>query len=392
VSDREEHARRLLNAKRAEVEPFIAMDVLSAARRLEAAGRSIIHMEIGEPSFPAPQAARKAAADALTGGLIGYTEALGRPSLRARIAHHYRDTYGLDLPPERIAVTIGSSAGFLLAFLALFNPGERVAISAPGYPPYKTMLTAFGLEAVEIETGPETRWALDAAAIEKAHAQTPLSGVLLMSPANPSGTVIAPQALSDIATVCKRLRIRLISDEIYHGLTYGPPAETALRFDDQAIIVNSFSKYWCMTGWRIGWLVVPEGLERTFERLAQNLFISAPLLSQIAAEAALDAKEELEDIRAIYARNRALLLEALPQCGMDSFLPADGAFYLYADITRFTNDSVTFAKTLLEEAGVAATPGNDFDRARGHRYLRFSFAGKEAEIAEAASRIQKWLR
>jgi aspartate/methionine/tyrosine aminotransferase len=368
------------------------MDVLSAARRLEAAGRSIIHMEIGEPSFPAPQAARAAAAEALSGGLIGYTEALGRPSLRRRIAHHYRASYGLDLAPERIAVTIGSSAGFLLAFLALFNPGERVAISAPGYPPYKTMLTAFGLEAVEIETGPDTRWALDAEAIERAHARTKLSGVLVMSPANPSGTVIAPEALREIAETCRRLGIKLISDEIYHGLTYGAPAETALRFDDRAVVVNSFSKYWCMTGWRIGWLVVPEGSERVFERLAQNLFISAPLLSQIAAEAALDARDELEDIRAIYGRNRALLLEALPQAGLDSFLPADGAFYLYADVGRFTNDSVAFAKALLEEAGVAATPGNDFDRARGHRYLRFSFAGAEAEIAEAAERIQKWLR
>jgi aspartate/methionine/tyrosine aminotransferase len=368
------------------------MDVLSAARRLEAQGRSIIHMEIGEPSFPAPHAARAAAADALKGGLIGYTQALGIPSLRRRIARHYRDAYGLELPPDRIAVTIGSSAGFVLAFLALFNPGERVAISAPGYPPYKTMLTAFGLEPVEIETGPDTRWALNAAAIEAAHAQKPLAGVLVMSPANPSGTIIAPEALREIAGTCRRLGIRLISDEIYHGLTYGAAAETALRFDDDAIIVNSFSKYWCMTGWRIGWLVVPDGMERTFERLAQNLFISAPLLSQVAAEAALDAKEELETIRAVYARNRALLLDVLPQAGMDSFLPADGAFYLYADITRFTNDSVAFARSLLEEAGVAATPGNDFDRARGHRYLRFSFAGAEAEIAEAAARIKKWLR
>ncbi len=368
------------------------MDVLSAARRLEAEGRSIIHMEIGEPSFPAPEAARAAAAEALKGGLIGYTEALGRPSLRRRIARHYRESYRLDIPAERIAVTIGSSAGFLLAFLALFNPGERVAISSPGYPPYKTMLTAFGLEPVEIETGPETRWALDAAAIEKAHAQRPLAGVLLMSPANPSGTVIAPAALSEIAALCRELGIKLISDEIYHGLTYGAAAETALRFDDDALVVNSFSKYWCMTGWRIGWLVLPEGMERTFERLAQNLFISAPLLSQIAAESALDAKDELEAVRSIYTRNRALLLDALPKAGMDGFLPADGAFYLYADIARFTDDSVAFAKSLLEEAGVAATPGNDFDRARGHRYLRFSFAGAEVEIAEAAARIEKWLR
>jgi aspartate/methionine/tyrosine aminotransferase len=367
------------------------MDVLAAARRLEAAGRSVIHMEIGEPSFPAPQGARAAAAAALKGGLIGYTEALGVPSLRRRIARHYRDAYGLDIPAARIAVTIGSSAGFLLAFLALFNPGDRIAISSPGYPPYRTMLTALGLEPVEIETGPDSRWALDGAAIARAHAQTPLAGVLLMSPANPSGTVVTPEALAELTDTCRTLGLKLISDEIYHGLTYGAPAETALRFDDDAIVVNSFSKYWCMTGWRIGWLVMPEGMERTVERLAQNLFISAPLLSQIAAEAALDAKEELENVRAIYARNRALLLDALPKSGMDQFLPPDGAFYLYADVGRFTNDSPEFARALLEEAGVAATPGNDFDRTRGHRYLRFSFAGAEAEIIEAVARIKKWL-
>lgn len=391
MSDSEERARRLLHAARAEVEPFIAMDVMAAARRLEGQGRSVIHMEIGEPGFAAPQPAREAAAEALTTGRIGYTDALGMPVLRQRIARHYRDFYGLDVPAERIAVTTGSSAGFLLSFLALFNPGARVGISSPGYPPYKTILTALGLEPVEIETDAESRWALDAEAIEKAHAAHALAGVLVMSPANPSGTVVTPDALAEICATCRRLGIRLVSDEIYHGLTYGAAAETALRFDDQAVVVNSFSKYWCMTGWRIGWLVVPEELERPIERLAQNLFISAPKLSQIAATAALDAKDELEAVRDIYARNRALLLGELPQVGMDTFLPADGAFYLYADVTRFTNDSPAFARAMLEEAGVATTPGVDFDRARGHRYLRFSFAGAEAEIAEAAERIRKWL-
>lgn len=392
MTEIEERARRFLHSARAEVEPFIAMDVLSAARRIEAEGRSVVHMEIGEPSFPAPKAAREAAAKALEGGLIGYTQALGLPVLRARIARHYRDFYGLDIPAARIAVTLGSSGGFLLAFLALFNPGDRVGISSPGYPPYRTMLTALGLVPVEIESDAQSRWTLDGEAVEKTHRKTPLAGVLLMSPANPSGTVVTPEALSELAATCRRLGIRLVSDEIYHGLTYDVPAETALRFDDDAIVVNSFSKYWCMTGWRIGWLVIPEELERPVERLAQNLFISAPYLSQIGAVAALDAKEELEAVRAVYARNRELLLRELPRIGMDSFLPPDGAFYLYADVARFTNDSPAFARALLEEAGIAATPGLDFDRTRGHRYLRFSFAGAEAEIAEAVDRMKKWLR
>ena len=391
VTDREYRARRLIHARRADVEPFIAMDVLSAARKLEAQGRSIVHMEIGEPSFPAPQEARDAAAEALKGGLIGYTEALGLPALRSRIARHYRDVYGLDISPARIAVTTGSSGGFLLAFLTLFNPGDRVGIASPGYPPYRTFLTALGLEPVEIDLDAESRWALDADAIEKTHSKTPLAGLLIASPANPTGTIITPEALKGLCATCDALGIRLVSDEIYHGLTYGAEAETALRFDGRAVVVNSFSKYWCMTGWRIGWLVVAEELERPVERLAQNLFISAPKLSQVAAIAALDAKEELENVRAVYARNRARLLNELPKAGMDSFLPADGAFYLYADVGRFTNDSVAFARAMLEEGGVAATPGLDFDRGNGNRFLRFSFAGSESESVEAISRIANWL-
>ncbi|MFC5069003.1 pyridoxal phosphate-dependent aminotransferase [Flaviflagellibacter deserti] len=392
MSHIEDRARRLLHAQRADVAPFLAMDVASAAQRLEASGRSVIHMEIGEPGFAAPRAAREAAIGALQGTPIGYTHALGMPALRARISKHYTDAYGLSVPAERIAVTTGSSSGFVLAFLALFDVGDRVAISSPGYPPYKTILGALGLIPVEIETGPDSRWALDGEAIEKAHREAPLSGVLLMSPANPSGTIVGREALEDIVATCRRLGIRLISDEIYHGLSYGEPAETALRFGDDVVVVNSFSKYWCMTGWRIGWLVVPEALERPIERLGQNLFISAPTLSQIAATAALDATEELEAIKAIYARNRSFLLTELPKIGFDKFLPADGAFYIYADVTRQTNDSPAFARAMLEEAGVAATPGNDFDRARGHRFLRFSFAGAEADIGEAIGRLRDWMK
>jgi len=385
-------ARALTAARRAEVAPFLAMDVLTDARRLEGEGRHIVHAEIGEPGFPAPERAREATAQALREGRIGYTQALGLPQLRERIARHYRDTYGMEVPAERIAVTTGSSGGFILAFLALFDAGQRIAIASPGYPPYRTMLKTLGLEAVEIGTGPQSRWALSAEAIEQAHAEKPLDGVLLMSPANPSGTVVTPQALKGIAECCRRLGIRLVSDEIYHGLTYdGVVAETALRFDNDAVVVNSFSKYWCMTGWRIGWLVVPESLSRTIERLSQNLFISAPTLSQIAATAALDAREELEAVHGTYARNRALLLEALPKAGLDSFLPADGAFYVYLDVRRYTQDSTAFARDLLEKGGVAATPGLDFDLERGHLFLRLSFAGPEEDMAEAAHRITRFM-
>jgi aspartate/methionine/tyrosine aminotransferase len=386
----ERGARALLHARRADIAPFIAMDVMSSARAIEAAGRSVIHMEIGEPGAPAPRAAREAAKAALDIGRVAYTPALGLPELRARIARHYLDFYGLAVSPERVAVTTGSSSGFVLAFLALFDPGQRVAIASPGYPPYRTILEALGLVPVEIEVGSESRWALDGAAIARAHAAAPLDGVLMMSPANPSGTMIDAGVLEDIATTCRALGIRLISDEIYHGLSYGKRAETVLRFDADAVVINSFSKYWCMTGWRIGWMIVPEALQRPVERLAQNLFISAPTLSQIAATAAMDAHEELEEVRVSYARNREVLLRELPKVGIANFLPADGAFYLYADIGHLTNDSAVFARAMLEEAGVATTPGLDFDRERGQRFLRFSFAGSEADVGEAVARLKAW--
>lgn len=368
------------------------MDVLSAARAHEAAGRHIVHMEIGEPGFPAPASVRAAAAAALESGRIGYTEALGLPALRERIARHYGEFYGLDVSPARIAVTTGSSGGFILAFLASFDAGDRIAITSPGYPPYRTLIQSLGLVPVEIAVDEKDRWSLTGDAIERAHAQAPLAGVLIMSPANPTGTVIAPDVLAGIAATCRTLGIRLVSDEIYHGLTYGAPTDTALRFDPECVVANSFSKYWCMTGWRIGWLVVPEALSRTFERLAQSLFISVPTLSQVAAIAALDATAELEQVRAIYARNRAVLLDRLPAMGYDRILPADGAFYLYLDVSRHTNDSAAMARAILDEAGVAITPGVDFDRERGHLYLRLSFAGAEADITEAMDRLERWTR
>jgi aspartate/methionine/tyrosine aminotransferase len=379
--------KRRAPSRRGAVSPFIAMDVMAAAGALEREGRSVLHMEVGQPGAPAPRVVREAAIRALEIGRIGYTEALGLRSLRERISRHYHDAYGAAVPAERIAVTTGSSAGFILSFLAMFDPGARVAISAPGYPAYRNTLEALGLVAVEIETTAATGWIVTAEAVERAHADAPLAGVLVMSPANPSGTMMGPEAIRALAETSRRRGIWLISDEIYHGLTYARSASTALEFDPDAVVVNSFSKYYCMTGWRIGWLVLPESLVRPVERLSQSLYISAPHLSQIAAEAAFDAVEELEEIKAGYARNRALFMNELPRIGYGDFLPADGAFYVYLDVGRYTNDSMAYCRRLLEETGVAATPGVDFDRARGHRYLRLSFAGTEADCRGTIERL-----
>ncbi|GAC1335030.1 MAG: aminotransferase class I/II-fold pyridoxal phosphate-dependent enzyme [Beijerinckiaceae bacterium] len=377
---------------RSHVAPFMAMDVMREAAILERQGRRIIHMEVGEPGAAPPRAVREAAIAALAGGRIGYTEALGRPSLRQAIARSYHDLYGVDVPAGRIAVTTGSSGGFILAFLALFDPGARIAVAEPGYPAYRNLLDALGLEAVALPTSTATRFAVTGDMIEAAHGERPLDGVLLMSPANPSGTMLARDALAAICETCDWLGLTFISDEIYHGLTYERPADTALAFSQRAVIVNSFSKYYCMTGWRVGWLVLPEELVRSIERLQQSLAISVPYLSQIAAEAAFGARDELEEVRRSYAKNRAYLIEELPKIGIDDFHPVDGAFYIYADIGRFTNDSAAFCKRMLEKAGVAATTGLDFDRARGNRTLRLSFAGSHADMREAVTRLGDWLR
>lgn len=374
------------------VSPFIVMDVMSAAAAIERRGGSIVHMEVGQPAAPAPRPAIEAAKRALESGRIAYTEALGIPSLRERIARHYRDTYSVSVPAERIAITTGSSGGFVLSFLALFEPGQRVAIAAPGYPAYRNIFAALGIETVPIATSAATRWAMTAADIERVHAEKPLHGVLAMSPANPSGTVIQPDALRELTATCRRLGLWFISDEIYHGLTYEAPATTALAYDPDAVVVNSFSKYFCMTGWRVGWLVLPERVVRPVERLQQNFSISVPYLSQVAAEAAFDGIEEMESVKAGYARNRAMLLEELPKIGLADFHPADGAFYIYADIGRFTNDSAAFCRRVLEEAGVAVTPGLDFDGERGSRTMRLSFAGSFEECREGVRRLGAFLK
>jgi aspartate/methionine/tyrosine aminotransferase len=388
-----ERAKQLLQpSARSAVPPFMVMDVVASAARLEAQGRRIIHMEVGQPAAGAPATAIAAAHAALSSASLGYTETLGIASLRRRIARAYAEWHGLDIDPGRIVVTTGSSAGFILAFLAAFEAGDRVAMALPGYPPYRHILTALGCEPVGIETNASTRWSMTSETLLAHHRASPLKGVVVGSPANPSGTMMTAAALADLIRCAEDAGIIVISDEIYHGLDYAFAAECAARISPDVIIVNSFSKYFCMTGWRIGWMVVPRPLVRAVERLQQNFAISVPTLAQIAAEAAFEGRAELEDVRRGYEENRRILLDGLPRAGLDSFLPPDGAFYLYADVSRFSTDSFALATRMLEEAGVAATPGVDFDPLRGKNFLRLCYAGGREEMREAVERIGNWLR
>ena len=380
---------KLKPASRGDIAPFIVMEVMRAANERAASGEGVLHLEVGQPGTSAPEAVREAAKAALDDQRLGYTEAMGVPELRARIAAHYRESYGLEIAPERVAVTVGSSGAFLLAFLSAFEHGDRVALVAPGYPCYRNILGALGNEPVVLLSGPEHRFQPTPELLETV--EGPLDGLILASPSNPAGTMLDREALSRLIDYCEARGIRLISDEIYHGISYHGRAVSAAELSQRAIVINSFSKYFSMTGWRLGWMLLPPDLVRPVERLAQNLFVSPPTLSQLAALAAFDCKEELEGHVAAYARNRALLLERLPKAGFDRLAPADGAFYIYADVGHLTNDSEAFCRRMLAETGVAATPGVDFDPERGHRYLRFSFAGAEAEIAEAAERLEAWL-
>jgi len=384
-------AKRLMTpSARSDVPPFMVMDVMAAAARIEAAGGRVIHMEVGQPAAPAPSCALAAARAALAGPLR-YTETLGVPSLRARIARHYQERYGVSVDAARVIVTTGSSGGFVLAFLALFEPGDRVAVAVPGYPPYRHILKALGCEAVPIETTAATRFAITADLLLAAHRRAPLRGVLIASPANPTGTMMTGDTLRELHAAAEREGIRFISDEIYHGLDYAFAADTAVRLSEDAVIINSFSKYFCMTGWRIGWMVVPEPLVRTIDRLQGNLSISVPTLAQVAAEAAFDGREEMEAVKHGYEENRRILIDGLPKAGLERMLPVDGAFYLYADVSRFSSDSFDFAKRMLEETHVAATPGVDFDPVNGRHFIRFCYAGSAAEMHEAVERIGRWL-
>ncbi|MBO0712665.1 MAG: aminotransferase class I/II-fold pyridoxal phosphate-dependent enzyme [Acetobacteraceae bacterium] len=373
--------------------PFIVMDVIAQANAREAArgpaDPRVIRMEVGQPGTGAPVAAVAAAEDALrSGNPMGYTEAFGRPSLRRRIARHYRDWYGLAVARERIAVTVGASGGFPLAFLAAFDPGDRVALAAPFYPPYVNVLTALGLEPVILETTVESRFQPTVSMLE--HLDPPPDGLIIASPCNPAGTMLHVDELAAIARWCDAAGVRLVSDEIYHGLQYEHPIATAAAFSPHAVVINSFSKYFSMTGWRIGWMVLPEDLIRPVECLAQNLFISAPHIAQIAAEAAFACHAELQGNVARYRRSRDHLLATLPAAGFSKLSPAEGAFYLFADLAARTDDSPAFCARMLAEIGIAATPGVDFDRVRGKHFLRFSYCGPEADMREAARRLLDW--
>ena len=370
---------------RGDVDPFIVMDVMEAARRAEQAGRHIIHMEVGQPGTPAPKAARQALARAMEAGPLGYTVALGLPDLRARIAGLYADWYGVSVDPARVVVTSGSSAAFQLAFISLFETGARVAIGDPGYPSYRNILKALGCQPVRLETQAADRYQPVPGQLDAT-----LDGLLVASPANPTGTMLDHDRLAALMAACERFDIGFISDEIYHGIDYGQRAVTALQISDRAYVINSFSKYFSMTGWRIGWMVVPEDHIRRIERLAQNLFICPPHASQIAALAALDAEDELQDNIATYRRNRGLLLQGLPAAGFDRLAPPDGAFYIYADVSALTDDSRALSAEILDQAGVAVTPGLDFDPVRGHQSLRFSYAGTTADMEEGLSRLKAW--
>ncbi|MCF1459721.1 aminotransferase class I/II-fold pyridoxal phosphate-dependent enzyme [Agrobacterium vitis] len=378
---------------RSAVEPFHAMDILAEANRLKAAGHKVISLAVGQPGAPAPERAIRAAEVALRAGQIGYTDALGRADLRQGLADYYRRRHGTEVAAERIMVTTGSSAGFNLAFLTLFEAGDAVAIARPGYPAYRNILKALGLVVIEVPVGPDTDYTLTPDSLERAAraAGVRLKGVLLASPANPTGTVTGRAALQRLALWCDDNGVSFISDEIYHGLTYGVEEASAVEFAPDAVVINSFSKYYRMTGWRIGWMVLPPALVRGVECVAQSLYISAPELSQIAAMAALEAGDELEEYRAGCRANRDFLQARLPALGMPLLSPMDGAFYAYVDVSRFTNDSMEFARRLLAQTHVAATPGLDFDPLEGHRALRISYAGTLADLTDATDRIANWL-
>ena len=375
------------NSRRGAVDPFIVMDVMEAARRAEAQGRHIIHMEVGQPGTPAPAAARAALARAMEDDPLGYSVALGLPELRSRIARHYRERHDVDLDPGRVIITPGSSGAFLLAFTALFDTGERVGIGAPGYPSYRQILRALDLQPVDIATRPENRFQPVPGDLEGLD----LQGLMVASPANPSGTMLDRAAMEALVSACQTTGAAFISDEIYHGLEYEAKAVSALEITDEAYIINSFSKYFSMTGWRVGWMVVPDDHVRVIERLAQNMFICAPHAAQVVALAAMDCEDELEQNVEVYRRNRSLMLEGLREAGFDRIAPPDGAFYVYADVSHLTNDSRSFAAEILEQAGVAVTPGLDFDPERGAGTLRFSYARATADIEEGLARLKAFM-
>lgn len=379
-------------AERGVIPPFMVMDVMRDAAKRQAEGGDVIHLEVGQPSGQAPARVREAAARALADQPLGYTLAMGTDGLRRRIARHYADCYGVSVSPKQVCITTGSSAGFLLSFLAAFAPGDRVAVAAPGYPAYRNILKALGIQCVNVPVGPASRWQLSVDVLSKLDGR--LDGVVVASPSNPTGSMLNATEMTELGSWCEAKGIRLISDEIYHGITFGMKAATAAGSASapHAVIINSFSKYYAMTGWRLGWMVLPEDLVRSVECLQQNLFISPPTLSQLAAEVVFDCEDELDERVRAYQANRDILLNELPQAGFARLAPSDGAFYLYADVADLTHDSCDFCRRMLAETGVAVTPGVDFDPFEGMRSLRFSYAGSAAHMIEAAKRLKAWKR
>jgi aspartate/methionine/tyrosine aminotransferase len=368
-----------------DIEPFHAIAVSRLAHTLKSQGRSIIHMEFGQPSTGAPRAAIAAAHRSLDSDGMGYWES---PPLKVRLARHYQETYGVLVDPDQFILTCGASPALVLALSSRFRPGDRVALARPGYVAYRNTLKALHLVPVEIACGAEDRFQLTAAKL--AALDPPPAGVIIASPANPTGTIIPAEELAKIAALCRARKMQIVSDEIYHGLSYVGPARSMLEFAPDALVINSFSKYFSMVGWRLGWLLAPQDHVRRARAYVGNLFLTAPSLSQHAALAALDCREELEGHVGVYARNRALMLDALPQLGLKAIAPPDGAFYIYADIRHLTDDSLTFCKNLLVDTGVATAPGIDFDPVDGRYFIRMSFAVSTAEVAEAIARMTPW--
>ena len=376
------------NSKRGNVDPFIVMDVMEAARKAEESGRRIIHMEVGQPGTAAPKQATNSVIESMTNNNLGYTVALGLPELRMRISQLYGEWYNVDINPNRIAITPGSSSAFVASFTSLFDSGDRVGIAAPGYPSYKQILKALDLVPVTIRTIIENRFQ----PLPEDLPNNDLSGFLIASPANPTGSMLDYQSLSDLIHISQENNISFISDEIYHGIEYETKAVTALEITDDCYVINSFSKYFSMTGWRIGWIIVPENHIRQIESIVQNMFICAPHVSQIAAIAAMDAKDELEYNMSVYRKNRSLMIEGLAKAGFTEIAPPDGAFYIYANISKFSNNSFKFTREILDEAGIAITPGFDFDAERGNETIRFSYAGTTDDMKEGLNRLYKFMK
>ena len=376
-------------SNRSLIPPFIVMDVMRAANERAASGSDVLHLEVGQPSSPAPKKVLETAQFVLADDKLGYTDALGIYLLREKISGHYRDTYGVNLDPKRIVITSGSSGGLLLSFLSSFDVGDCVGMATPGYPAYKNMLKSLGVKVLEVPVDSKSHFQLKREVLDKLSEN--LDGLIISSPSNPTGSMISSSDMRDLVDWCDRRGTRLISDEIYHGIVYGEQASTALSYGTDVIIINSFSKYFSMTGWRLGWMVIPESMIRSIECLAQNLYISPPSLSQMAAVAVFDCMDELNENVARYRINRDILLEKLPNAGLERFAPVDGAFYIYANVSHLTNDSSEFCKRMLSEIGVAMTPGIDFDGINGKSYVRLCFAGATQDINQAAARLQKWL-